>query len=236
MEPTRGGKAWTDSEVTEPQELLSEPLEFTAEPLEISHCSAAFSGAAQAVWPPQLLGWHWTSAEPRHWFHPHHHSHKAVRSHGPLALLLMLPFSWIFCSTTVLFPPPVPSSCSQLSVHCAVWPWVLQYPQESSWVIHHLPHGAGALPCHTPCQDEDFTRVRHTSVSWLRVSHADFTFWAKPSEAGGREHQQNPQPSFWEKDTCCMTLLQNRVFLKAMFTLPLPWWGQPWILESTALT
>lgn len=65
MEPTRGGKAWTDSEVTEPQELLSEPLEFTAEPLEISHCSAAFSGAAQAVWPPQLLGWHWTSAEPK---------------------------------------------------------------------------------------------------------------------------------------------------------------------------
>lgn len=94
---------------------------------------------------------------------------------------------------------------------------------------HYLPHGARALPC----QDKDFTQVKHTSVSWLG---ADFTFWAEFSLAGGREHQQNPQPSFWEKETCCMTLLLNHLFLKAMFTLPLPWWNQPWILESTALT
>lgn len=43
------GKAWADSEVTEPPEPPSEPLEFTSEPVEISHCSAAFPGAAQAV-------------------------------------------------------------------------------------------------------------------------------------------------------------------------------------------
>lgn len=176
-------------------------------------------GCPSCVWPSQLVGWHWTSAEPRHCFHPLHHSHKAVRSCGLLALLLMLPFPWVSCSSTAFSPLPVPPRCSWLSVHYAVRRWVLQYPQESSWAIHHLPHGSGALPCHTACQDEAFSPVKYTSVSWLRVPRADFTFWAEPSVAGGREHQQNPQPSFREKETCCVTLLLNHSFLKAMLTL-----------------
>lgn len=104
------------------------------------------------------------SAQPRHWFHPQHHSHRAVRSYRPLASLLMLPFPWVSCST---FPSPCPlfllmAECALCSVT-----WLLQCPQESSWVIHHLPHAAGALPCQTPCQDKDFTGVRHTAVSWM---------------------------------------------------------------------
>lgn len=148
-----------------------------------------------AITGPQLVGWHWTSAEPRHWFHPHHHSHKAVRSHRPLALLLMLPFPWVSCSTTALFPPPVPPCCSWLSVHCAVWPWVLQHPQESSWLIHHLPHGAGALPCQTPCQDEDFTGVRHSAVSWLWIQGATCWFHLLGWAFRGRWQRAPAQPT-----------------------------------------
>lgn len=138
------------------------------------------------------------------------------------------------CASPTPSPPMLPmAECALCSVTLgpAVPPGaLLGDPPPPS---HTVPW---ALPCHIPCQDEDFTRARHTSASWLRVPRAGFTSCAEPSEAGGREHQQNPQPSFRGKETCCMTLLLNHLFLKAMFTLPLPWLGQPWILESTALT
>lgn len=210
------GKAWAGSEVTESAEPPSEPLEFTSGSLEISHCSSAFPGAAQAVsghhsWlagtGPQLSqGTGFT------------HTTTATKLSGPAGH-----YHYSSCSFLHGFPAaPLHSSHPPLPPYG--WVCIVQKPQESSWLIHHPPHGAGAPPCQTLCQDENFTRVRHTSVSWFHLLGWAFR---------GRWQRA---PLFGKKETCCRTLLLNHLFLKAMFSLPLPWWGQPWILESTVLT